>query len=165
MLSILQAHGLDPGPTQRPQLAGALSSLIANAPATALVVLFGTVHAVDAATRAGILIILLAFWILNIVAGIAYGRLFQRAANDKRGAWLFGLAFGFIVWMLVPVPLLQWIPQQPTLIGVPAIGLLLGQLLWGLALGVVFPLVHRRISADLESHAEDVSIGPESAIH
>lgn len=165
MLSILQAHGLDPGPTQRPQLAGAVSSLIANAPAMALVSFFGTVHAVEAAMRVGLLVVLLAFGALNVIAGVAYGRLFQRAANDKRGAWLFGLAFGFIVWMLVPVPLLQWIPQEPTLIRVPAIGLLLGQLLWGLVLGLVFPFVHARMGADLEASAEHRSIGPESAVH
>ena len=41
MLSMLQAHGLDAGPTQRPLLAGAISGLIADLPATALLASFG----------------------------------------------------------------------------------------------------------------------------
>ncbi len=164
MLSILQAHGLDPGPTQRPQLAGAVSSFIANLPATALVSLLGTLHEVAAAMSAGRPVVLAAFCALNVVTGIAYGRLFQRAANDKRGAWLFGLAFGFIVWMLVTAPLLQWIPHEPTLVRVPAIGLLLGQLLWGLVLGLAFPFVHAWISPELEASVAHRSLGPESAV-
>jgi hypothetical protein len=43
----------------------------------------------------------------------------QRAANDPRGGWLFGLAFGFVLWMLVPIPLLQWLPHRPILSGNP----------------------------------------------
>ena len=70
-----------------------------------------------------------------LLGGVLYGWLFQRAANDPRGGWLFGLAFGFVLWMLGPVPLLQWLPDQPILRGYPAAGLLLAQLLWGLAWG------------------------------
>src|SRR3954466_7449325 len=61
------------------------------------------------------------------------------------GGWLFGLAFGFLLWMLGPIPLLQCLPAQPVLSGRPALGLLLGLLLWGFVLGVVFPFVHRRL--------------------
>ena len=44
-----------------------------------------------------------------LLGGVFYGWLFQRAANDPRGG-LLGLAFGFVLWMLVPIPLLQWRP-------------------------------------------------------
>ena len=40
MLSMLQAHGLDAGPTQRPLLAGAIAGLIAAVPALAVLVGF-----------------------------------------------------------------------------------------------------------------------------
>src|SRR5260370_41688930 len=36
--------------------------------------------------------------LLMALAGAAYGRLFGRAANDARGGWLFGMAFGFALW-------------------------------------------------------------------
>ena len=80
-----------------------------------------------------------------LLGGILYGLLFRRAANDARGGWLFGLSFGFVLWMLGPVPLLQWLPDQPILRGYPAAGLLLAQLLWGLAVGLVFPPIHRHL--------------------
>ena len=101
-----------------------------------------------------------------LLGGILYGWLFQRAANDPRGGWLFGLAFGFVLWMLGPVPLLQWLPDQPILRGYPAAGLLLAQLLWGLALGLVFPPIHRHLHVSLESQSgSDIApvTGPEAA--
>jgi hypothetical protein len=70
-----------------------------------------------------------------------------RAANDPRGGWLFGMAYGFVLWMLGPIPLLQWAPEQPILTGYPAVGLLLGELLWGLILGLAFPLPCARLDA------------------
>ena len=89
-----------------------------------------------------------------LLGGVLYGSLFQRAANDPRGGWLLGLAFGFVLWMLGPIPLLQWLPDHPVLSGLPAIGLLLGQLLWGLLLGVAFPFVHRRLHTTLNDRPD-----------
>jgi Na+/proline symporter len=101
-----------------------------------------------------------------LLGGILYGALFQRAANDPRGGWLFGLAFGFVLWMLGPVPLLQWLPDEPILRGYPAAGLLLAQLLWGLALGVVFPPIHRRLHVGLDGRSGSGTriTGPEAAV-
>src|SRR5437868_8985628 len=42
MPGILSAHGFDPGPTQRPLLAGALSGIVATLPAVATLLLFGS---------------------------------------------------------------------------------------------------------------------------
>jgi Na+/proline symporter len=108
----------------------------------------------------------LAYAGMMLSGGILYGWLFQRAANDARGGWLFGMAYGFVLWMLGPVPLLQWLPDQPILHGYPAAGLLLAQLLWGLALGLVFPLIHRRLHGRLESASQTGSgcMGPEAAV-
>jgi hypothetical protein len=107
----------------------------------------------------------LAYAGLMLLGGILYGWLFQRAANDIRGGWLFGIAFGFVLWMLGPVPLLQWLPDQPVLRGYPAAGLLLAQLIWGIAVGLVFSLIQRRLRGRLESGAQTGSewTGPEAA--
>jgi hypothetical protein len=163
---MLQAHGLDAGPTQRPRLAGAIAGVIATVPALAGLTVFQALDAPAKALGTSGLVAGFAYAGLMLLGGILYGWLFQRAANDVRGGWLFGLAFGFVLWMLGPVPLLQWLPDQPILRGYPAAGLLLAQLLWGLALGLVFPLIHRRLHARLESGMQTGSEGrgPEAAV-
>ena len=140
MLRMLQAHGLDAGPTQRPLLAGAIAGVVASGPGP------GGPRRVPVPRRAcpgnrhvARVAAGLAYAGLMLLGGVLYGWLFQRAANDPRGGWLFGLAFGFVLWMLGPVPLLQWLPDQPILRGYPAAGLLLAQLLWGLAVGWCSP--------------------------
>jgi len=165
MLRMLQAHGLDAGPTQRPLLTGALAGVIATAPALAVLIDFQALDAPARATGTSVLAASLAYAGLMLLGGILYGWLFQRAANDPQGGWLFGMAFGFVLWMLGPVPLLQWLPDQPILRGYPATGLLLAQLLWGLALGVVFPPIHRHLRVGLESQSDSASkrTGPEAA--
>jgi hypothetical protein len=165
MLSMLQAHGLDAGPTQRPLLAGATAGLIAAAPALAVDFPFGSVDALVRATRTSPLLATIAYAGLMLLGGVLYGWLFQRAANDERGGWLFGMAFGFVLWMLGPIPLLQWVPEEPVLRGYPAAGLLLGQLLWGLTLGLTFPFVHRRLHVRLHKLGRaDRRAGPEAAV-
>ncbi len=165
MLSMLQAHGLDAGPTQRPLLAGAVAGLAAYLPATAVLIPFGSVDALGRATGVSNATAGVAFAGALLFGGLLYGWLFQRAANDPRGGWLFGLAFGFVLWMLGPIPILQWLPDRPTLSGNPAIGLLLGQLIWGLTLGVVFPFIHRRLHVRLADQPgfDAGRTGPEAA--
>jgi hypothetical protein len=165
MLRMLQAHGLDAGPTQRSRLAGAIAGVLAAVPALTVLVGFQALDAPARATGTSVFAAGLAYASLMLVGGVLYGWLFQRAANDPRGGWLFGMAFGFVLWMLGPVPLLQWLPDQPILRGYPAAGLLLAQLFWGLAVGLVFPLVHRRLHVSLKSEAQTASgrTGPEAA--
>jgi hypothetical protein len=162
---MLQAHGLDAGPTQRPLLAGAIAGGIATAPALAVLAGFQSLDAPARAIGATAFAAALAYAGLMLVGGSLYGWLFQRAANDVRGGWLFGMAYGFVLWMLGPVPLLQWLPDQPILRGYPAAGLLLAELLWGLAVGLVFPRVHRHLHVDLENRSRLASLcpGPEAA--
>ena len=162
MLRMLQAHGLDAGPTQRPLLAGAAAGVLATMPALAILVGFQALSEPARATGTSVFAASLAYVGLMLLGGILYGWLFQRAANDPRGGWLFGMAFGFVLWMLGPVPLLQWLPDQPILRGYPAAGLLLAQLIWGLVTGVVFPAVHRRLHAGVESQSH--STGPQAAV-
>jgi hypothetical protein len=165
MLKLLQAHGLDAGPTQRPLLAGALGGVIATAPALVVLVVFQSLN--EPARAAGTSVVSAggAYVGLMLLGGVLYGWLFQRAANDPWGGWLFGLAFGFVVWMLGTIPLLQWLPDEPILRGYPAAGLLLAQLLWGFTLGVVFPPIHRRLHAGLDNQSVSGPgiIGPEAA--
>ena len=162
MLSMLQAHGLDAGPTQRPLLAGAISSLVADVPSAAVFAAFGSLNALGAAFAVPVLASGIVYAIMMVLGGLLYGWVFQRAANDPRGGWLFGLAFGFVLWMLGPIPLLQWLPGRPLLTGYPAMGVLLGHLLWGLVLGVVFPFVHRRVYAGLDRSDDKARTGPEA---
>ena len=112
MLSMLQAHGLDAGPTQRPLLAGAAAGVLADIPALAVLVAFRSLDAPTQFTGTSPAIIALAFSGLLLIGGLIYGWLFQRAANDPRGGWLFGLSFGFVLWMVGPVPLLQWLRSR-----------------------------------------------------
>jgi Na+/proline symporter len=165
MLRMLQAHGLDAGPTQRPLLAGAIAGVIATVPALCVLTVFQALDAPARAIGASVFAAALAYAGLMLFGGILYGWLFQRAANDPRGGWLFGMAFGFVLWMLGPVPVLQWLPDQPILRGDPAAGLLLAELLWGLAVGLVFPLVHRHLHVSLENRSRLASLcaGPEAA--
>lgn len=98
MAGFLSAHGYDPGPTQRPLIAGAISGVLATVPAIAILYAFGSLR-----VEAGILglpqmLTVVAGWIVMAAAGAVYGRLFGRAANDRRGGWLFGMAFGFALW-------------------------------------------------------------------
>jgi hypothetical protein len=78
-------------------------------------------------------------------AGALYGRVFMRAANDLRGGWLFGISYGFLLWMLGPVTLMQWVLARPVVVGRASQGLFAAHLLYGLALGLLFPRVHRLI--------------------
>jgi hypothetical protein len=165
MLKLLQAHGLDAGPTQRPLLAGASGGVIATAPALVVLVVFQSLNEPARAAGTSVASAGGAYVGLMLIGGVLYGWLFQRAANDPWGGWLFGLAFGFVVWMLGPIPLLQWLPDEPILRGYPAAGLLLAQLLWGFTLGVVFPPIHRRLHAGLDNQSVSGPgiIGPEAA--
>jgi len=162
---MLQAHGLDAGPTQRPLLSGAFAGMVATVPALAMLTGFQALDAPARAAGTSVFAAGIAYAGMMLLGGVLYGWLFQRAANDPRGGWLFGMAFGFVLWMLGPVPLLQWLPDQPILRGYPAAGLLLAQLLWGLTLGLVFPPVHRRLHVSLKSETQTASgcTGPEAA--
>jgi hypothetical protein len=130
-------------------LAGAAAGLAAAAPALGVMLLFGSLEAPTRAIGASPLALAASYVGLLLMGGLVYGWIFQRAANDLRSGWLLGLAFGFILWMLGPIPLLQWLPDEPILYGYPAAGLLVAQLLWGLSLGLAYPFVQHRLQIRL----------------
>src|SRR5690242_11978094 len=98
MAAFLSVHGYEPGPTQRPLVAGAISGVIATAPAIALLLLFGSLRVEAQVLGLSELKTVVIGWLVMGAAGAAYARIFGRAANDLRGGWLFGMAFGFALW-------------------------------------------------------------------
>ncbi len=144
-MSLWQWLARDPEPLQRPRLAGGIVGIGAAFVAAALV--WSTGSADPPARAIGIapwLLVVLSIASLGI-AGAAYGAVFQRAANDRRGGWLFGLGWGFLTWALGPITLCQWALARPVSAGWPAAILLAGHLLWGLLLGTLFPFVQSRV--------------------
>jgi hypothetical protein len=146
----VEAHGYEAGPTQRPRLAGAISAAVAEVPTLGVLWASGAAEPLLRSTGLDMVSGTTVHIILVLVAGVVYGQLFQRAANDRNGGWLFGLAFGFLGWMAGPVTALEWIMGRPVIAGAPAQGLFAAYLLWGLCLGLLFPHVHRRLQADLD---------------
>jgi cytochrome c biogenesis protein CcdA len=80
-----------------------------------------------------------------VVLGGIYGLIFRRAANDRRGGWLFGIGFGFLSWMC-SVGLVGAV-RAPLAVGHDAIALMLAFLAYGTLLGSLFPVVHRLFMA------------------
>jgi len=148
MMGFLRAHGMDPGPLQRPLLTGALVGAAATAPAGAMFVSYGSFGVVaDRVLRAprpvAAALLIGAF----TLAGVLYGLTFRRAANDARGGWLFGAIFGFILWTAAPVVVLPLVGGGTMAAGRAATGFLAAFLVWGAFAGGLFPHVHRRLKA------------------
>ncbi len=160
MARFLSAHGYDPGPTQRPALAGGVTGILATLPAIAILTAFGSLEVEARILGLSIAATLAAGSAVMAMAGAAYGRLFQRAANDRRGGWLFGMGFGFLLWTAGAVMVLPAVSGGNAPGGEAAIGVFLSLLAWGTALGSLFPFVHRRFHARVDSRA---AIGPSAA--
>jgi hypothetical protein len=97
------------------------------------------------------------------IAGAAYARLFGRAANDRRGRWLFGMAFGFLLWSAGAVMILPILGGGRAPAGEPAMGVFLSLVAWGAALGALLPIVHRPLHQSIEHGAERREAGPGAA--
>jgi len=163
MPGFLSAHGYEPGPTQRPLLAGAISGVVATVPAIALLWLSGAlgvearILALSQPATIGL------GWLAMAIAGALYGRLFGRAANDRHGGWLFGMAFGFALWAGGAVMILPLISGGQAAAGTPAIGLFLSLVAWGAALGTVHPFIHRPLHQSIETASRRADVGPSAA--
>lgn len=165
MIGFIRAHGYDPGPTQRPLAAGALTSLLACIPAALAAAPFG-LFALTADTilrwqrpLAGAATVA-AF----VAGGLIYGGFFRRAANDRGAGWMLGLAYGFLLWAAAPATVLPLVRGQMMAAGPQAVGFLVAFLVWGLALGLAFPAVHRPLQAGLDgSRRSWLGFGPDHA--
>lgn len=163
MPTFLAAHGYDPGPTQRPFTAGALSGIVAAVPAVAILWLFGSL-AIEAKILALDVPITLAVGsVAMAVAGAVYARLFGRAANDRRGGWLFGMIFGFALWATGAVFVLPIVSGGLSPAGTAAAGVFLSLLVWGGAVGLVMPILHPHLHERIETGSESRSAGPGAA--
>jgi len=153
MMGFLRAHGMDPGPLQRPVLAGLISGSTATAPAGAVFVAFGSFQiAADQVMRMSrplaALLLLTAF----ALSGALYGLALRRAANDRRGGWLFGTVFGFCLWLAAPVLVLPLISGDVIAAGRAATGFFASFLVWGAATGAIFPVAHRPLQGRTETN-------------
>lgn len=160
MKGFLSAHGYEPGPTQRPITAGALSGMVATLPAIVLLHLSGSLAVETRILGLSLVTTVIAGCLVMAGAGALYARLLGRAANDVRGGWLFGMAFGFALWAAGAVFLLAIVSNGQLPAGAPATGLFLSLVLWGGALGGVLPSVHRRLHLALDDPAIGESLGP-----
>ena len=160
MAGFLSAHGYDPGPTQRPLLAGALAGVLATAPAVVLLHAFGSLRVEAEILGLSLLATIGAGWLAMAAAGAAYARLFGRAANDPRGGWLFGMAFGFALWAAGAVMVLPAASGGKAPAGLAALGLFVSLIVWGAALGAILPFVHRPLHKKIEAGARLQGVGP-----
>jgi hypothetical protein len=160
MARFLSAHGYDPGPTQRPLLAGAISGLLATLPALAILQAFGSLEVEARILGLSQARTIAAGAALMAIAGATYGRLVGRAANNVRGGWLFAMAFGFALWAAGAVMVLPLASGGRAPAGDAAIGVALSLIAWGAALGAIFPFVHRPLHESLSAAAQKPAVGP-----
>jgi hypothetical protein len=132
------AHGQTPGPGERPRVAGSLAGAVAGI--AALPLLKGTGAAAELADglRTPGWTIQLLYLASAVIGGLIYSAAFGRAANDRRGGWLFGIAYGFLLWMVGPVALLQLAFRHQFVSGTAAMGVLGANLVSGLLLGLLY---------------------------
>jgi hypothetical protein len=163
MYGFLAAHGYDPGPSQRPLLSGALSGILATVPAIGVLVAFGSLKAEAQILGMSPLATVAVGWVVMAIAGAAYARFFGRAANAVRGGWLFGMSFGFALWAAGAVLVLPLLSGGRAPAGEAAAGVALSLIVWGFAIGMLVPFVHRPLHESLETASKATDVGPAAA--
>jgi hypothetical protein len=153
MPGFLSAHGYDPGPTQRPLLAGAFSGIVATIPGVTILYIFGSLGVEARILGLSAPMTIGAGLPVMALAGAIYGRLFGRAANEVRGGWLFGMAFGFALWAAGAVMVIPLASGGLAPAGRAAIGVFLSLIAWGAALGTAHPFLHRPLHERIETAA------------
>jgi 4-amino-4-deoxy-L-arabinose transferase-like glycosyltransferase len=163
MATFLSAHGYDPGPSQRPLLAGAISGILATIPALPILVWLGSLKVEAAILHLSPLVTILAGCAALALAGAAYGRIFGRAANNPHGGWLFGMVFAFALWAGGAVLVIPLASGGRAPAGEAALGVVLSMLVWGLATGILLPFVHRPLHESLKKASRHADVGPDAA--
>lgn len=163
MASFLAVQGYDPGPSQRPILSGAASGILATIPAVPILVFSGALQVESAILGLSTVMTLVIGCAAMAVAGAVYARTFGRAANNVHGGWLFGMAFGFGLWSAGAVLILPVVSGGRAPAGAAALGVAMSLLVWGLATGILIPLVHRPFHESLEKAARHSHLGPNAA--
>jgi len=163
MAGFLRAHGYDPGPSQRPLLAGAISGIIGTVPAVAVLIAFGSLNVEAEILQMSPLATLAAGCVAMAIAGAAYARFFGRAANAVKGGWLFGMSFGFALWATGAVLVLPVLSGGRAPAGMAAAGIALSLIIWGIATGILIPFVHRPLHESLDTASKRTAVGPDAA--
>ena len=163
MAGFLSAHGYDPGPTQRPLLTGAIGGLLATIPALTILYIFGSLQVEARILGLSVLATVALGLPVMASAGAIYARLFGRAANNSHGGWLFGMAFGFVLWMAGGMMVLPLVSGGLAPAGTAAIGLFLSLIAWGTALGLLVPYLHRPLVDAIAKGAQLHEVGPVAA--
>ena len=159
----LDAHGYDPGPSQRPLLAGAISGILATLPAILVLLLSGALEVEARILGMSLPETLGLGAVAMALAGAAYARFFGRAANAKRGGWLFGMSFSFALWAAGAVLVLPLLSGGQAPAGEAAAGVALSMIVWGVALGILVPFVHRPLHQSIEAASKRAEVGPNAA--
>lgn len=159
----LDAHGYDPGPSQRPLLSGAISGILATVPAIGVLFAFGSLQVEAQILGLSRIATLGIGWCVMAAAGAAYARFFGRAANNARGGWLFGMSFGFAAWAAGAVLVLPLLNAGRAPAGGAALGVALSLIVWGLAVGILVPFVHRPLHESIETASKSSDVGPDAA--
>jgi hypothetical protein len=97
------------------------------------------------------------------IAGAAYARFFGRAINAARVGWLFGMSFSFALWAAGAVLILPLLTHGLAPAGAAAAGLALSMIVWGLAIGLLVPFVHRPLHKSIEAASKREEVGPDAA--
>lgn len=163
MATFLSVQGYDPGPSQRPLTSGAISGALAAIPAVPMLIGFDSLRVEGAILGLSAWTTLAIGCVVMAVAGAIYARMFGRAANNVHGGWLFGMAFGFALWAAGAVLVLPIVSGGRAPAGPAALGVALSLLVWGLALGILVPFVHRPLHEGLEKASRHAHLGPNAA--
>ena len=150
-MQYLRAHGNTAGPTQRPMLTGAISGLIAFVPYEVILRLTGARVSIANGFDISIWTSTALNMTVMVTAGIIYAAIFKRAANDCSGGWIFGASYGFLIWMIAPITLVQLLGSRQVAVGTAAMGLFGAHVIFGFVLGLVFPWIHFLIQSRLEN--------------
>jgi hypothetical protein len=160
MAPFLAVHGYEPGPSQRPILAGAISGLLGTLPAIPVLILFGSLRVEAKILGLSQLGALGAGWLAMAIAGAVYARFFGREANAVRGGWLFGMSFGFALWAAGAVLVLPLASGGRAPAGAAALGVAVSLLVWGATTGILVPFVHRPLHESIETASKRADMGP-----
>lgn len=141
----IRAHGASPGPLMRPLLTGFISGELAGFGMLILLFLFRVLGPLM--SQFGGATVVEALFIFSAIAGILYGKIYRRAANDTRGGWIFGSSTGFILWMVNPVIWLPWFGVPALFVGRASLIFMLSHAVFGALLGILFPWIHKLTTA------------------
>lgn len=150
-MQYMRAHGNTAGPTQRPLMTGAISGMLAYIPYETVLRLSGGRASIAAGFDISEWTSSALNFVVMVLAGVLYAAVFKRAANDCQGGWIFGASYGFLLWMIAPITMWQLLGSRVLAVGTAAMGLFGAHILYGLALGLIFPRVHFLIQSRLSN--------------